>query len=99
LRPSEAVPRLARSSHRRIELAIDPGLPVVVQSDTASGFGPAHGQRAADATDWSDAEAARLGEESHRAMRDAFGDGGIGFISDTSRVRHVDNGPRRTWSY
>lgn len=54
----------------------------------------------ADATDWSDAEAERLGgDRFHRAMRDTFGDGGIGFISDTSRVRHVDNGPRRTWTY
>lgn len=50
------------------------------------------------ATDWSDAERARLGGEAFdRAMLAQFANGGRGM--DDGNVRHVDNGPPRTWEY
>lgn len=50
------------------------------------------------ATDWSDAERARLGSDAfNKAMKATFANGGIGTYR--GNVRHVDNGPKRTWSY
>jgi hypothetical protein len=52
----------------------------------------------ADATDWSDAERIRLGSAAFdAAMKTVFADGGIGTYQ--GHVRHVDLGPKRTWTY
>lgn len=52
------------------------------------------------ATDWDDATRARLGPRRFdKAMHYHFRNGGRGVVGNTSHIRHVDNGPRRTWSY
>lgn len=52
----------------------------------------------ANATDWSDVERVRLGSSAfNAAMRDVFKSGGIGTWQ--GHVRHVDDGPERTWVY
>lgn len=52
------------------------------------------------ATDWSDATRASVGATAFdRAMSAQFANGGIGVVGGGPQVRHVDNGPRRRWSY
>ena len=52
------------------------------------------------ATDWSDAERAKHGgDRFDNAMHKQFARGGRGVVGGTRRIRHVDNGPARTWSY
>lgn len=55
----------------------------------------------ANATDWPDAERARLGgERFDAAMERVFANGGRGYQSFVGgSIRHVDNGPARTWVY
>jgi hypothetical protein len=53
------------------------------------------------ASDWSDAERARHGgDRFDAAMERQFGNGGRGYLGHTGGpIRHVDNGPARTWVY
>lgn len=52
------------------------------------------------ATDWSDSTRARLGANSFDdAMHRQFANGGRGVLGGSRHIRHVDNGPARTWSY
>lgn len=51
-------------------------------------------------TDWSDAERARLGASTFDdSMHRVFANGGRGTVAGTRQIRHVDNGPARTWVY
>lgn len=53
------------------------------------------------ATDWSDDMRARLGgERFDEVMETVFAHGGRGYVRVVGgQVRHVDNGPERTWVY
>jgi hypothetical protein len=52
------------------------------------------------ATDWSDATRASVGATKFDdAMHEVFSNGGRGVLGNTRHIRHVDNGPARTWSY
>lgn len=54
----------------------------------------------ANATDWSDATRASIGADKFdNAMHSQFANGGRGVVGNTRHIRHVDNGPARTWSY
>lgn len=54
----------------------------------------------ANATDWGDSTRAALGySRFDEAMHREFANGGRGVQGGTRQIRHVDNGPARTWSY